>query len=119
MRCEAADNAIANRVRRKNYRATPSLTIVHGTFRDSRKSAWKKPGDAVFYPEMLRNKKVIVVMPAYNAAKTLERTHAEVLEQEIVDEVIVVDDASHDETIAIARTLPRTTVHVHPQNLGY
>jgi glycosyltransferase involved in cell wall biosynthesis len=68
---------------------------------------------------MLRNKKVVVVMPAYNAAKTLERTHAEVMEQEIVDEVIVVDDASRDETIANARTLPRTTVHVHEKNLGY
>ncbi|MEA3186216.1 MAG: hypothetical protein QOD99_46 [Chthoniobacter sp.] len=68
---------------------------------------------------MLRNKKVIVVMPAYNAALTLERTHAEVLEQEIVDEIIVVDDASHDDTTAIARKLPRTFAHVHEQNLGY
>jgi len=68
---------------------------------------------------MLRNKKVVVVMPAYNAAKTLQSTHAEVLEQEIVDEVIIVDDASHDDTIAIARTLPRTIVHIHEKNLGY
>jgi glycosyltransferase involved in cell wall biosynthesis len=68
---------------------------------------------------MLENKRVIVVMPAYNAARTLEITHAEVLRQEIVDRVIVVDDGSNDDTVAIAATLPRTTVHVHPKNKGY
>jgi len=68
---------------------------------------------------VLNKKKVIVVMPAYNAAKTLRQTHAEVIAQEMVDEVVVVDDGSHDETIAIARTLPRTSVHLHPRNLGY
>jgi len=45
---------------------------------------------------MFRDKKVVVVMPAYNAAKTLQRTYDEVMAQEIVDEVIVVDDGSHD-----------------------
>lgn len=68
---------------------------------------------------MIAGKRVIVVMPAYNAEKTLVRTHAEVLAQEIVDEVAIVDDASRDETAAIARTLPRTTAHVHPKNRGY
>lgn len=68
---------------------------------------------------MLRGKKIVVVMPAYNAEKTLARTHAEVLAQEIVDEIIVVDDASNDRTTAVARTLPKTTVHVHPINRGY
>jgi glycosyltransferase involved in cell wall biosynthesis len=68
---------------------------------------------------MIFGKKLIVVMPAYNAERTLERTHAEVLAQEIVDEVIVVDDASRDATTEIARKLPRTTVHVHPRNRGY
>ena len=58
-------------------------------------------------------------MPAYNAAKTLEQTHAEVLAQGVVDLVILVDDASRDETVSVARTLPNTVVHVHPQNLGY
>jgi glycosyltransferase involved in cell wall biosynthesis len=58
-------------------------------------------------------------MPAYNAAATLRRTWDEVMAQGVVDHVIVVDDGSHDETVAIARTLPDTTVHVHPQNLGY
>ena len=58
-------------------------------------------------------------MPAYNAARTLRRTYDEVVAQEIVDSVIVVDDASHDETVTIARTLPRVQVEVHPQNRGY
>ena len=58
-------------------------------------------------------------MPAYNAAKTLTKTHEEVLAQEIVDLVIVVDDASHDETTVIAQTLPKTRVLTHPKNRGY
>ena len=58
-------------------------------------------------------------MPAYNAADTLKKTYDEVMEQAIVDHVIVVDDASNDETTAIARTLANTTVHTHPKNQGY
>ncbi len=68
---------------------------------------------------MLHDQKVVVVMPAYNAAQTLARTHAEVIAQQIADLIIVVDDASHDETVAIARNLDRVQVKVHPQNLGY
>jgi glycosyltransferase involved in cell wall biosynthesis len=68
---------------------------------------------------MYRDQKVVVVMPAYNAVATLKRTYEEVMEQGIVDLVIVVDDASHDETAALARTLPNTMVHVHPENRGY
>lgn len=68
---------------------------------------------------MLNGKKLIVVMPAYNAARTLRMTWDEVQAQGIVDEVILVDDASHDDTVAIARSLPDTLVHVHPENLGY
>ena len=68
---------------------------------------------------MFRDKKVIVVMPAYNAAQTLKMTYSEVMEQEIVDLVILVDDASRDETSAIARALPHTSVHVHERNQGY
>jgi glycosyltransferase involved in cell wall biosynthesis len=68
---------------------------------------------------MFRDKKIVVVMPAYNAAKTLQRTYDEVMAQEIVDEVIIVDDGSHDETVAIARTLPRARVELHPRNMGY
>lgn len=58
-------------------------------------------------------------MPAYNAATTLQRTHEEVLAQGIVDHVIVVDDAGHDETMMIAETLPHTTAYRHPVNRGY
>ena len=68
---------------------------------------------------MFKNKKVIVVMPAYNAALTLQQTHAEVMAQDYVDQVIVVDDGSKDETVAIAEKLPNTLVHVHPRNQGY
>ena len=68
---------------------------------------------------MFKNKKVIVVMPAYNAAHTLQQTHAEVLAQDYVDQVIVVDDGSIDETVTIAENLPNTVVHVHPRNQGY
>ena len=68
---------------------------------------------------MIEDKKVVVVMPAYNAEKTLERTHAEIVAQEIVDEIIVVDDASQDHTAHIASRLAKVRVHVHPHNLGY
>jgi glycosyltransferase involved in cell wall biosynthesis len=68
---------------------------------------------------MLKDKKVIVVMPAYNAAQTLKMTYDEVMAQGIVDLVILVDDASRDETSEIARDLPYTRVHVHEKNLGY
>src|SRR6185312_14288500 len=68
---------------------------------------------------MYRDRKVIVVMPAYNAARTLVDTHRRVLEQGVVDLVIVVDDGSQDATVQVARTLPKTLVHVHPVNRGY
>jgi len=68
---------------------------------------------------MHRGKKIVVVMPAYNASITLRQTYTEVMAQEIVDRVIVVDDASDDETVAVARSLPGVRVHVHPANRGY
>ena len=68
---------------------------------------------------MYRDQKIVVVMPAYNAAQTLKKTYDEVMAQEIVDLVIVVDDGSRDETVAIAKHLPNTVVHVHERNLGY
>lgn len=68
---------------------------------------------------MYKDKRVIVVMPAYNAAKTLCKTYDEVMAQNIVDSVIVVDDASDDPTSAIARELPNTLVHTHVKNQGY
>ena len=58
-------------------------------------------------------------MPAYNAAKTLRQTYAEVMDQGLVDLVILVDDRSKDDTAEIARSLSGMKVHVHPQNRGY
>ncbi|MGD9081451.1 MAG: glycosyltransferase family 2 protein [Desulfobacterales bacterium] len=68
---------------------------------------------------MYKNQKVIVVMPAYNAAQTLRQTFDEVIAQEIVDIVIVVDDKSSDETVSIAASLPNTIVYSHEKNKGY
>ena len=66
---------------------------------------------------MFHGKKIVVVMPAYNAAKTLEQTYAEV-PLDLVDEVIVTDDASSDETVEVARRLGLRTL-VHDRNMGY
>lgn len=66
---------------------------------------------------MLNNKKIIVILPAYNAAQTLERTYNEI-PMNIVDEVLLVDDASQDETVNLARRLGIHTI-VHDKNRGY
>ncbi len=66
---------------------------------------------------MLEGKKVTVVMPAYNAALTLERTVREI-NRTVVDDIIVVDDASRDDTAQVARALGLRTL-VHDQNRGY
>ena len=68
---------------------------------------------------MYKDQKIIVVMPAYNAARTLRQTFDEVMAQEMVDMVIVVDDQSSDETVSIARSLPNTLVYSHEKNKGY
>lgn len=64
-----------------------------------------------------KKKKVVVVLPAYNAAKTLKLTVKDI-PRDIVDEIILVDDASSDNTVEIARQL-RLEVFVHPRNKGY
>jgi len=64
-------------------------------------------------------KRVVVVMPAYNAASTIKETWDSVMAQEIVDLVVVVDDGSRDDTVAIAKSLPDTVVHAHARNRGY
>jgi len=68
---------------------------------------------------MIQGQKLVVVMPAYNAARTLRQTYEEVMAQGIVDLIILVDDASKDETVAMAKSLPHVQVEVHAQNLGY
>jgi glycosyltransferase involved in cell wall biosynthesis len=68
---------------------------------------------------MYKDKKVIVVMPAYEAELTLRKTYDEVMAQGVVDQVIVVDDGSKDNTVEIARTLKKTIVHKHEKNKGY
>jgi glycosyltransferase involved in cell wall biosynthesis len=68
---------------------------------------------------MMRNKKVVVVMPAHNAQRTIEKTWREVMEQEVVDLVIVVDDGSQDATLLLAAALDKVVAHAHPRNLGY
>jgi len=65
---------------------------------------------------MINGKRIVVVLPAYNAARTLEATVREL--PETVDETILVDDHSSDETVAMARRL-HLTVHVHERNRGY
>ena len=68
---------------------------------------------------MYRDKKVIVVFPAYNAQQTIKRTYEEVIAQDYVDLVIVVDDASRDDTAKEVQNLPNVLLHVHEENSGY
>ena len=63
---------------------------------------------------MINNKKVAVIMPAYNAEKTLEQTYNE-LYKDVVDEIILVDDNSSDKTKEVAKKLGITTI-VHDKN---
>ena len=66
---------------------------------------------------MFHGKKVVVVMPAYNAARTIEQTYREI-PLDLVDAVVVTDDASHDDTVAVANQLGLHTL-VHEKNRGY
>ena len=66
---------------------------------------------------MFHNQRVVVVMPAYNAARTLERTVAEI-PMDLVDEIVVTDDASDDATVSAATRLGLHTL-IHPRNRGY
>ena len=66
---------------------------------------------------MIHGKRVLVVLPAYNAEKTLERTNSEI-PRDVVDDVILVDDASRDGTVELSRRLGLPTL-VHARNLGY
>ncbi|HEV8630877.1 MAG TPA: glycosyltransferase family 2 protein [Thermoanaerobaculia bacterium] len=66
---------------------------------------------------MLHGRRIVVVMPAYNAERTLRKTFAEI-PHDLVDEVLLTDDASSDETVRVARELGITTL-VHERNRGY
>jgi glycosyltransferase involved in cell wall biosynthesis len=68
---------------------------------------------------MIAKQKVVVVMPAYNAERTIEKTWREVIDQDVVDLVIIVDDNSIDATLERAQSLPKVVVHQHPRNIGY
>lgn len=67
---------------------------------------------------MLNNKKIVVVLPAYNAALTLEKTYLEI-PFDIVDEVVLVDDASKDETVNVGKQLGIRHIIRHDNNKGY
>ncbi len=67
---------------------------------------------------MYKGKKIVVVLPAYNAAKTLEQTYREI-PFDLVDEVVLCDDHSRDNTVEKARALGIRHVIVHERNKGY
>ena len=67
---------------------------------------------------MIGEQKVVVIMPAYNASKTLAATYAEI-PFDIVDEVVLVDDCSNDKTPEVARQLGIQHIIEHPKNIGY
>mgnify|MGYP001559631933 CR=1 FL=1 len=73
---------------------------------------------------MFKGKKIAVVMPAYNAEKTISKTYQEVVNEKIVDVIIIVDDASKDNTVPVSKELAddgevKTVLHVHEKNVGY
>ncbi len=74
----------------------------------------QKPASATRYPSCVH---VVIVMPAYNAARTLERTYADI-PHDLVDRIILVDDVSRDQTVDIARQLGLDVI-IHQQNRGY
>jgi glycosyltransferase involved in cell wall biosynthesis len=97
----------------------------HRTINHTRRNFWLSGFEWVgqdepkFRKTMYFGKKIAVVMPAYNAAQTLRQTYNEVREQGIVDEIILVDDRSRDDTVAVAQSLPGVRVYVHEHNTGY
>jgi len=67
---------------------------------------------------MIKNKKLIIVLPAYNAALTLEKTYKEI-PFDIVDEVVLVDDKSKDDTVEVAARIGIKHIIRHTENKGY
>lgn len=72
----------------------------------------------VYFCGMLNGKKIVVVLPAYNAARTLEQTYREI-PLDLVDEIVLVDDAGNDNTLEIGRNLGIKHLIRHEKNLGY
>ena len=68
---------------------------------------------------MFGNKLVVIVLPAFNAEKTLEHVYNEVLSQEFVDKIILVDDASTDDTLMLANSLNFSEIISLQHNIGY
>ncbi len=75
------------------------------------------PGQGFGRPKVIHGKRLLVVLPAYNAERTLERTYSEI-PRDVADEVLLVDDASQDGTVEVSRKLGLPTF-VHEKNLGY
>lgn len=71
-----------------------------------------------YFCGMIKDKKVVIVLPAYNAAKTLERTYNEI-PFDIVDDVVLVDDKSSDDTVEVGKRLGIKHIISHEQNKGY
>jgi glycosyltransferase involved in cell wall biosynthesis len=88
-----------------------TLLLVPSPDRPLESAAPHAPGVPATQP------RIVIVMPAYNAAMTLERTYADI-PHDMIERIILVDDVSHDETVDIARQLGLDVI-VHRQNLGY
>ncbi len=100
----------ANRSPRQNY---------DKVFVSPAKGAGLQPKTGlVSFAAMYNNQKVVVVLPAYNAALTLEQTYREI-PFPLVDEVVLVDDASRDQTVAVGQQLGIRYIIRHPRNRGY
>ncbi len=91
------------------------LSVHTATDVDASRTAPRSAGDVAAAAAPVR--RVTVVLPAYNAAKTLERTYADI-PKHVVNDIILVDDASHDATVEKARQLGIHVI-VHPENRGY
>ena len=97
------DDASARRSRRRRTAAVPFATVDRPPERRPRRPIGRVPG-----------RTVVIVMPAYNAAKTLERTYADI-PHDLVDRIILVDDVSRDETVEIARQLGLDVIIHQPE----
>ncbi len=92
-------------------------TSAHRVVERDPRPDWSSTLAAVTEPAQPTRPNVVIVMPAYNAARTLERTYADI-PHDLVDRIILVDDVSADETVDIARQLGLDVI-IHAQNRGY